>query len=81
MKTATLTDFRANLKKRLQEIEEDQDFLVLTGPKKRDYVVLTLEQYNSMEETVHLLSTQNNSRRLMESIDQDKENQVDKKNI
>lgn len=72
MKTSTITDFRTNMKERLQEIEEAQDILILSGPKKRDFVVMSLDQFNSMEETVHLLSTQANTQRLLESIAQDK---------
>jgi antitoxin YefM len=72
MKTATLTDFKRNMRERLQEIEDDQDILILSGPKKRDFVVMSLDQFNSMEETVHLLSTQANTQRLLESIAQDK---------
>lgn len=76
MKTATITDFRSKMKERLQEIEDDQDILILSGPKKRDFVILTLDQFNSMEETAHLLSTRNNTARLMESIAQDKAGNV-----
>ena len=72
MKTATITDFRQKMKEHLNEIQEAQDILVLTGPKKKDFVVLTLETFNAMEETAHLLSTSANTRRLMESIAQDK---------
>ncbi len=72
MKTATITDFRQKMKEHLDEIQEDQDILVLTGPKKKDFVILTLETFNAMEETAHLLSTSANTKRLMESIAQDK---------
>jgi len=72
MKTATVTDFRQKMKEHLNEIKNDQDILVLTGPKKMDFVVLTLEAFNAMEETAHLLSTPANTERLMESIAQDK---------
>lgn len=72
MKTATITDFRSRMKERLRDIEEDQDILILSGPKKRNFVVLTLEQFNSMEETAHLMSTSANAERLLESIAQDK---------
>ena len=72
MKTATVTEFRSKMKKCLKEIEDDQDILILTGPKKQDFVVLTLDQYNSMEETTHLMSTSANASRLLESIAQDK---------
>lgn len=72
MKTATITDFRQKMKEHLDAIQEDQDILVLTGPKKKDFVVLTLETFNAMEETAHLLSTSANTKRLMESIAQDR---------
>lgn len=72
MKTATITDFRQKMKEHLNEIQEDQDILVLTGPKKKDFVIITLEMFNAMEETAHLLSTPANTKRLMESIAQDK---------
>jgi antitoxin YefM len=72
MKTATVTDFRQKIKEHLSQIQNDQDILVLTGPKKMDFVVLTLEAFNAMEETAHLLSTPANTERLMESIAQDK---------
>lgn len=72
MKTATITDFRQKMKEHLDEIREAQGILVLTGPKKKNFVVLTLETFNAMEETAHLLSTSANTKRLMESIAQDK---------
>ncbi len=76
MKTATITDFRSKMRERLREIEDSQDILILTGSKKRDFVILTLDQFNSMEETAHLLSTPNNTARLMESITQDRAGNV-----
>ena len=64
MKTATITDFRQKMKEHLNEIQEQrQDILVLTGPKKKDFVILTLETFNAMEETAHLLSTSANTKR------------------
>jgi antitoxin YefM len=76
MRTATITEFRSKMKEQLQQIEDDKDILILSGPKKKDFVVLTLEQFNSMEETAHLLSTPNNAARILESIAQDKAGQV-----
>lgn len=72
MKTATVTEFRQNTKEHLEEIEADQDILILTRPmkdgKRSEFVVLTLEQYESMEETAHLLSTPANAGRLLQGI-------------
>ena len=64
------------MKEHLREIRNDHDILVLTGPKKMDFVVLTLEAFNAMEETAHLLSTPVNTERLMESIAQDKAGKI-----
>ena len=72
MKTATVTDFRKHMKEHLMELQNDQDILVLSGPKKNDFIVLTLEAFNSMQETAHLLSTPANTAHLLESISQDK---------
>ena len=81
MKTATITDFRQKLKRHLDEIQNDQDFLILSGPKKKDFVVLTLEQFNAMQETAHLLSTPANTERLMQGIAQDKAGRVQVKEL
>jgi antitoxin YefM len=68
MKTASFTEFRQNLKNHLEAIENDQDILVLSGPKKKGFVILTLEQYDAMEETAHLLSTPSNASRLAQGL-------------
>src|SRR4051794_25631714 len=81
MKTSTVSDFRAKMKERLHSIHEDQDILILSGPKKMDFVVLTLETYNSMEETAHLLSSPANTARLLESISQDRSGQAHDRNV
>jgi len=81
MKTSTVTEFRSKMKEHLQEIEDSQDILILSGPKKKDFVVLTLQEYNAMEETVHLMSTTANSNRLLESIAQDKAGKSNSKKL
>jgi|SRR5882762_328573 len=72
MKTSTIAEFKSKMNDRLREIEDDQDIIVLSGRRNRGFVILTLERYNAMEEMNHLLSTPENTARLMESIAQDK---------
>ena len=81
MKTATVTSFRSNMKKHLEQIESDQDILILLGPKKKDYVLLTLKDFNAMEETAHLLSTPANAAQLSESIEQHKAGNITSKQL
>lgn len=71
MKSATITDFRNNMKDYLEAIESDQDFLFLSSPKQKGFVVMSIELFDAMQETAHLLSTQSNANRLMKSIKQD----------
>lgn len=70
MKTASVTEFRERMKEHLQEIEDNQDILILSRPKKSGFVVLTLSEYDSLKETSHLLSTPANALRLMKGIEQ-----------
>lgn len=81
MKTASVTEFRQNMKEHLDRIEQDQDILVVSRPQKNGFVVLTLEQYEALEETAHLLSNPANALRLMKGIEQAKEGKVFVKDI
>lgn len=82
MRTTTVTEFRTRAKEFLQEVEDDQDILILSRPKSKDgFVVLTMNHYQALEETAHLLSTQANTEHLMQSIAQHKAGQVAEKNL
>ena len=81
MKTASVTTFRQNIKEYLKQVEDDQDILVLSRPKKKGFVVLTMEHYESLEETAHLLSTPANAFRLMKGIEQAEKGEVSIKKL
>lgn len=71
MKIATVTEFRTRAKEYLQQVEDDRDILFISRPKNKEgFVVLTLSDYESMVETAYLLSTQENTTRLIESVEQ-----------
>lgn len=70
MKTASVTEFREPMKEHLQEIEDNQDILILSRPKKSGFVVLNLSEYDSLKETAYLLSSPTNALRLMKGIQQ-----------
>lgn len=46
--------------------------LFITRPKGRDVVVLSKSEYDSMQETFHLLKSPKNAERLLKAIEQDK---------
>jgi antitoxin YefM len=41
------------MKEHPEEVLRGQDVLILSGPKKKNFVVITIEQYNAMEETAY----------------------------
>jgi len=73
MIAANYTEFRTGLKKFLNSVEEDNETLIIKRGKGKGAVLISLDEYNSIMETVHLLSTKANADRLYESIQQMKE--------
>lgn len=69
MQTVTYTDARNNLKEVLDEACDGEDILI-TRKDNQHCVVMSLEKYNSITETAHLLGTPANVKRLIESIEQ-----------
>ncbi|MEY3623012.1 MAG: hypothetical protein RLZZ407_571 [Pseudomonadota bacterium] len=70
MDVLTYTDARANLKAVMDRVVEDRTQVVVTRQKSEAVVMMSLADWNAMEETMHLLSTPSNASRLRESIEQ-----------
>lgn len=70
MIVANFSEFRSELKKYLDRVEEDNEILILKRSKGKGAVMLSMEEYNSLMETIHLLKSRSNANRLFESIQQ-----------
>ncbi len=70
MIAANFTEFRVNLKSYLDRVEDNNETLVVKRGAGKGTVMISLDEYNSLMETVHLLSSKKNSDRLYESIEQ-----------
>ena len=70
MIAANYTEFRSGLKNYLDKVEEDNETLIIKRGSGKGTVLISLEEYNSIMETLHLLSSKKNAKRLFESIDQ-----------
>jgi antitoxin YefM len=64
MRVVNYTDFRNNLAENLNEVNDDGDILVVTRTKGKTVVVLSLDEFNSIQETLHLISSKSNQKRL-----------------
>jgi len=76
MLVANYSEFRGDLKKFLDDVEFNKETLIIKRGKGNGTVLLSLDEYNSLMETVHLLSTKANADHLYESIEQMKKGDV-----
>ena len=70
MIAANFTEFRTELRKFLDEVENNHETLIIKRKSGKGTVMISLDEYNSIMETVHLLSSKANADRLYESIQQ-----------
>ena len=73
MKAANYSEFRVDLKSYLDSVEDDNETIIIKRKSGKGAVLISLEEYNSIMETVYLLSSKKNADRLYESINQMKE--------
>ena len=70
MRIVSYTEARNGLKTVLDGVEADADIAIITRRDGADAVVMSLAHYQSMAETLHLLSSPANAAHLAESIAQ-----------
>lgn len=70
MIVANFSEFRTKLKTYLDNVEDNNETLIVKRKSAKGTVVISLDEYNSIMETVHLLSSKANADRLYESINQ-----------
>ena len=57
MITTTYTDFRKNLKGFLDRVTDDADSVIINRPEGKAVVIISMEEYESLKETQHILSS------------------------
>ena len=70
MNVLTFSQARAGLKQAMDDVCRDHEPAVITRQRGEYVVMLSLNDFNSMQETMYLTSTLNNANRLRESIAQ-----------
>jgi antitoxin YefM len=70
MIAANYTEFRNELKNYLDNVEYNNETLIIKRGAGKGTVIISLDEYNSIMENLHLLSSKKNAKRLFESIEQ-----------
>ena len=81
MKIISFTEARNSLKAVLDGVVNDADTTVITRRDSEDAVVMSLDYYNSLMETVHLLRSPANAEHLNKSIAQFKAGKVTEREL
>jgi antitoxin YefM len=68
MDVLTYSDTRARLKEVMDRVVADRSAVVVTRKRGESVVMVSLADWNAMEETLHLLSNPTNAGRLAEAI-------------
>lgn len=69
MRAVNYSELRQNLKANLDAVSNDDDFLVVHRTKGQSIVMMSLSEFNSLQETLHLAKSKTNRARLENSIE------------
>ena len=68
MITATISDFRKDIKQYFSKVTENFETLIINRGKNSGVVVISLEEYNALRTTQHEMSSDRNIARLDSAI-------------
>lgn len=77
MRVVNFSEARNNFKQVLDQVSDDADYTIISRRDSEDAVVMSLDQFNGLMETVHLLSSPANVKHLEKSIKQYRSGQVE----
>lgn len=70
MQVVSMTEARNNLKAIFDSVFHDNDEVIIHRKGRENVVVIPFDEYNSIKETNYLLSSENNRKHLIKSINQ-----------
>lgn len=70
MRVTTIGEFRKKSKQFLDDIYNDSEELLILRPGGKDVVLISLDEYNAMKETLYLFSTTANRKHMEQGLDE-----------
>lgn len=70
MDAITYSSARSNLAATMDRVCDDSEPIIITRSGQRAVVMLSLEDFNALEETAYLLRSPKNARRLLDAVAQ-----------
>ena len=81
MRVVTYSEARSALKSVLDQVHDDADVTIISRRDGADAVLMSLDHYQSIMETMHLLSTPANAAHLAKSIAQHKAGKTTRRHL
>ncbi|MEO7174450.1 MAG: type II toxin-antitoxin system Phd/YefM family antitoxin, partial [Saprospiraceae bacterium] len=69
MLTTSISDFRKDIKQYLDQVTENSETLIINRGKDSGVVIMSLDEYNSLNATYNELSSKANEKRLDSAIE------------
>lgn len=76
MRTLSSTDLRASLSSVMDQVNDDHEPVIVTRAKGKPVVMVSLEDWASMDETTYLLASPANRAELLQAIAESREGKV-----
>lgn len=70
MKHTTSTDLRKNLSALMDAVNDDHEPLLVTRANGKPVLMVSVEDYDAMDETAYLMSSEANRKSLLRSLEQ-----------
>jgi len=70
MRVITYTSARNNLASTMKQVCDDHDPIIVTRKNNEAVILMSLEDYESLNETAYLMQNPKNAKRLIDSIEE-----------